>query len=295
MVDMKNEIIKSEITNKIYEIRGVQVMLDSDLAILYNCKNGTKTINQAVNRHINKFPERFRFQLTIDEFNNLKSQIGTSSWNNYGGIRKLPYVFTEEGVAMLATVLRTDVADEISVKIMDAFVLMKKYISSSLLEQRYINNQVMKNTEDIKLIQETLDKFENKEFKYGTFYVNEVYDAYSCILGIFESANENIVIVDNYVDRTLLDIIRELNVSVIIITKKDKRRDNLINKYLSQYNNLKVIHSDYFHDRYFIIDKKLVYHCGASINGIGKSIFSITLMGDEDPKDAILNMINKKE
>ena len=100
---MKNEIIKSEITNKIYEIRGMQVMLDSDLAILYNCKNGTKTINQAVNRHINKFPERFRFQLTIDEFNNLQSQVGTA---NFSKVRSLPYVFTEEGVAMLATILK---------------------------------------------------------------------------------------------------------------------------------------------------------------------------------------------
>ena len=122
-----NQIIVKEnkkIEDLIYEIRGKQVMSDSDLAMLYQCKNGVKTINQAVKRHINRFPDRFMFQLTKDEYINLKSQFGTSSWNEYGGIRKLPYVFTEEGVAMLSTILRTPVAEEVSVAIMDAFVAM---------------------------------------------------------------------------------------------------------------------------------------------------------------------------
>ena len=124
-----NEVIKSErIDNLIYEIRGVQVMLDSVLARLYGCVNGTKTINQAVKRHINKFPERYMFQLTEIEYKNLKSQFGTTNLNNYGGVRKLPYAFTEQGVAMLATILRTQVADIISMKIIDAFVYMKKYM-----------------------------------------------------------------------------------------------------------------------------------------------------------------------
>jgi len=148
-----NQVIEE---NMIYEIRGKQVMLDSDLAKLYQCKNGTKTINQAVNRHTNRFPERFMFQLTSEEFKNLRFQIGTA---NYQMVRTLPYVFTEQGVAMLATILRTPVAEEISIQIMDAFVEMKKYISSNLIEQRYINNQVMKNTEDIKLLQESFSKF----------------------------------------------------------------------------------------------------------------------------------------
>ena len=127
-----NSIIEKEsnIENMIYEIRGKQVMLDSDLAKLYQCKNGTKTINLAVKRHINRFPERFMFQLKRDEFINLKFQIETSSWNNYGGVRKLPYAFTEQGVAMLATILRTSVAEEVSIQIKDAFVAMRKYIST---------------------------------------------------------------------------------------------------------------------------------------------------------------------
>ena len=123
---MNDVITKENIQNKIYEIRGKQVKLDSDLAILYHCSNGTKTLNQTVKRNIERFPEDFYFQLNEYEFANLKSQFGTSSWNNHGGIRKLPYAFTEQGVAMLASVLRTVVAAEVSVKIMRAFVLMRQ-------------------------------------------------------------------------------------------------------------------------------------------------------------------------
>ena len=128
-----NDLVKGEIDikNLIYEIRGVQVMLDSDLAKLYECANGTKSINLAVKRHINRFPERFMFQLTKEELNNLRFQFETAIENNMS--RSLPFVFTEQGVAMLATVLRTSVAEEVSIKIMDAFVAMRKYISSNLL------------------------------------------------------------------------------------------------------------------------------------------------------------------
>ena len=140
---------EKQIDNLIYEIRGIEVMLDSDLAKLYECANGTKTINQAVKRHIKKFPERYMFQLTKEEYIKLRSQSGTLEVDGVGKHSKyLPHVFTEQGVAMLATVLRTKVAEEISIQIMDAFVAMRKYIGSNLLEQKYINNQVIKNTED---------------------------------------------------------------------------------------------------------------------------------------------------
>lgn len=128
------EVENLNIEGIIYEIRGKQVMLDSDLARLYECKNGTKTINQAVKRHINKFPERYMFQLTKSEYDNLKSQFGTSSFNNYDGVRKMPYVFTEQGVAMLATILKSKVAVQTSIKIMDTFVNMRKYISNNLYQ-----------------------------------------------------------------------------------------------------------------------------------------------------------------
>lgn len=131
---------KIEIENLIYEIRGKQVMLDSDLASLYECANSTKTINQAVNRHSDRFPEDFYFQLTKNEYLNLKSQPGTSSLKEYGAVRKMPFVFTEQGVVMLATILRTEVASQISITIMRAFVRMRKYILSNLVEQKCINN-----------------------------------------------------------------------------------------------------------------------------------------------------------
>lgn len=185
-----NEIIETEnkVENMIFEIRGKQVMLDSDLAKIYQCKNGTKSINLAVRRNLNRFPERFMFQLTKEEFENLRFQLETSSWNNYGGIRKLPYAFTEQGVAMLATVIRTEVAEEISIKIMDAFVAMRKYIGSNLIEQKYINNQVKKNTEDIKLLQYSFSKFEEKRKVNEIYFNGQIYDAYSKIYEIFNEA-----------------------------------------------------------------------------------------------------------
>ncbi len=140
-----NNLVKDEtnIEKLIYEIRGVQVMLDSDLARLYECANGTKTINQAIKRNLERFPNDFYFQLTKEELFDLKSQIGTSSWNSYGGVRKLPYAFTEQRVAMLATVIKTSIAAGMSVNIMRAFVAMRKYISKNLIEQNNINNLVL--------------------------------------------------------------------------------------------------------------------------------------------------------
>ena len=190
---MNEIIVKDEvkIEDLIYEVRGVQVMFDSDLAKLYECKNGTKSINLAVNRNLDRFPEDFYFQLKEEEYNNLKFQIETSSSkNNYGGVRKLPYVFTEQGVAMLATVLRTEVASKMSVAIMRAFVVMRKYISSNLIQQKYINNQVLKNTEEIKILQESFQKFEEKKKVNEIYFNGQIFDAYSKIQEIFKSATK---------------------------------------------------------------------------------------------------------
>ena len=164
-----NEVVN--IKNKIYKIRGVEVMLDSDLAKLYKCTNGTKSINLAVNRNIEKFPEDFYFQLTKEEYNDLKFQIETSSWNDYGGIRKLPYVFTEQGVAMLATVLHTKVAAEVSVDIMRAFVLMRKTLNSLinydkkfyLIENKLLNIDTKLIEYDSKL-NEIFDNFKERSY-----------------------------------------------------------------------------------------------------------------------------------
>ena len=161
-------------------------MLDSDLARLYECTNGTKDVNKAVNRNIEQFPKDFYFQLTKEEYDNLKFQNGTSRLSSHGGIRKLPYVFTEQGVSMLASVLRTSVASTVSVNIMRAFVVMKKYISKTLLEQTYINELVLKDSKRIDLLEETLSKF--KEKSNHLFFEGQIYDAYSKISEIFRNA-----------------------------------------------------------------------------------------------------------
>lgn len=293
---MKDLIIKDniEIENLIYEVRGVQVMLDSDLARLYECANGTKTINQAVKRHQNRFPNDFYFQLTKNEYDNLKSQVGTSSFDNYGGIRKLPYVFTEQGVAMLATILRTSVAEEVSINIMRAFVSMRKYMSTTLLEQKYINNLVLIHDSNIKLLQETFSKFEEKKKNNEIYFNGQIYDAYYKIYEIFKETKSKLIIIDAYADNTILDIIKRLDIDVIIITKANNlltKQD--IEKYHKQYHNLSVIYNNTFHDRYFILDESIIYHCGASINRIGYKTCSITLIGDEEVKSYLMSKIKK--
>lgn len=286
-----NTIMNEEykIENMIYEVRGKQVMLDSDLAKLYQCANGTKTINLAVKRHIKRFPERFMFQLTKEENDNLRFQLETT--NNM--TRSLPYVFTEQGVAMLATVLRTEIAEEISIKIMDAFIAMRKYISTNLIEQGYINNQVLKNTENIKLLQESFHQFEERKKVNEIYFNGQIYDAYSKIIDIFKSAKKELIIIDGYCDKSLLDMIRQLKINIILITKDNGKLSKIdIEKYHQQYHNLTVIYDDTFHDRYFITDNESFYHSGTSIHHAGNRTFSINILEDETVKKALLHCIN---
>ena len=287
----KEEIV---IENLIYEIRGKQVMLDSDLAKLYECANGTKTLNLAVKRHINRFPERFMFRLSRDEYYKiLRFQSETLEFDQGRYSKYLPYVFTEQSVAMLATVLRTKVAEEISIKIMDAFVTMKKYISSNLIEQKYINSLVIEDHDKIKKLENTFQKFEEKRKDNEIYFNGQIYDAYSKIQDIFKIATNKLIIIDAYADKTILDIIKRLNVFVTIITKKDNLLTHQdIKKYNSQYHNLKVIYDNTFHDRYFMIDDNDIYHCGTSINRIGYKTFSINLIGDTEVRKMLFNKVN---
>lgn len=292
-----NEIINKDdikIENLIYEIRGKQVMFDSDLARLYECVNGTKTINLAVKRHINRFPERFMFRLTEEEVKNCsRFQFETLKERGHN-IKYLPYVFTEQGVAMLATVLRTKVAEDVSIKIMDAFVAMRKYISSNLLEQKYINNMVLEDHDKIKVLEESFNKLEEKKKVNEIYFDGQIYDAYFKIQDIFKEAKKELIIIDGYADNTILDIVKRLKVDVKIITKPNNlltRQDIL--KYNKQYKNLKVKFDNSFHDRYFILDRKTFYHCGASINRIGYKTFSITLIGDDEVCNLLLNKVKK--
>lgn len=287
-----NELEEIKIESLIYNIRGKQVMLDSDLAKLYECKNGTKTINQAVKRHINRFPERFMFKLTKEEYNNiLRSQIGTLELEQGQFAKYLPYAFTEQGVAMLATILRTNIAENVSIAIMDAFVKMRKYLKENIIEQAFINEMVLRHEKDIKLIQETFDKLEIS--KNQIFFVGQIYDAYSKIIDIMNITRDELIIIDSYADKVILDMISKLNVKVIFITKTKSLLSKLdIEKYNRQYNNLNIIHDDTFHDRYFIIDKSIIYHLGTSINYIGSKTFSINKLEDELVIQSLLDKIN---
>ena len=282
---MNNVIVKNDvkIENMIYEIRGKQVMLDSDLARLYGCKNGTKSLNLAVKRHINRFPERFMFQLTKEEYSSIYSrfQFETLNKNNQKqglNIKYLPYVFTEQGVAMLSAILKTDVAEEISIKIMDAFVAMKKIINTSLIEQKYFNELTIKNTEDIKLLQESFNKLNMKESNNHIFYEGQIYDSYSLVIDILSKARKEIIIIDNYAGKKLFDIIKNIKVNIKVYTENI---DNTARKkYEKQYSNLEIINTDIFHDRFIIIDNKILYRSGASFKDLGKKCFAMTKIDD---------------
>ena len=285
-----NDIIQElNIENMIYEIRGKQVMLDSDLAKLYRCKNGTKVINQAVSRHLDRFPDDFCFQLTRNEIENLRSQLVTSSLNDYGGRRYNPYVFTEQGVAMLATILRTSVAAEVSIKIMRAFVAMRKYIYSNSLEQKYINNLVMKHEDQLSTI---FDYFDSKDPVNEIYTKGQVYDAYSRILDILQLAKEELIIIDSYADKYVLDMISKIKVEVTLILSTTSRLTELdIDKYNKEYSNLTIIYNDTFHDRFIILDKKKMYHLGTSLNNAGTKTFAINKVEDTRWLELVLTQL----
>ncbi|HIU39791.1 MAG TPA: ORF6N domain-containing protein [Candidatus Aphodocola excrementigallinarum] len=296
---------QANIRNLIYEVRGKQVMLDSDLAILYGCINGTKTINQAVKRNLERFPSNFYFQLTKIEYDNLKSQIGTSNNNFYGGIRKLPYVFTEQGVAMLSSVLRTKNAAKISVNIMNAFVYMRRFINENkdifkrVIEiendTSYIKNALIDHEDKINKI---FNKFDRKEdLKNKLFFDGEIYDAYSLLVDIISKANKEIIIIDNYVDKVTLDILskKKVNVMVLLITDENKCKLNKtdINKFNSEYPTLKIKYTNIFHDRFIIIDDKELYHLGASLKDLGKKVFGVSKIEDKEYLENLKERISK--
>ena len=280
----------NSIQNMIYEIRGQLVMLDSDLAKIYECKNGTKDINKAVNRNKDRFPNDFYFQLTNTEYLEiLRFQNGTLrlEWGKFSKYN--PYVFTEQGVAMLTSVLKTEIASITSVGIMRSFVMMRKYISNKLYVKNYITNQVLKNTEDIRILKESFSKLSEQTKNNHLFYEGQIYDAYSLLIKILKDAKEEIIIIDNYAGRELFDILRDVKCNIKVITKNTT--EELINKYNKQYNNVKLIKNDTFHDRFIIIDKKILYHSGSSFKDLGKKCFAINKM----ESDILINILNKIE
>ena len=236
-----------KIEDMIYEVRGMFVMLDSDIANLYHVE--TKRVNEAVKNNPKKFPEQYSFILSSDEYKSLRSKISTLEVKNTGKghYRKyLPRVFTEEGCLMLGTVLKSDVAVNTTLLVIEAFVAMKKYISSNLIEQRYINNMVLEHDNDIKLLKESFSKFDSMSNEI--FYEGQIYDAYSLLLEILNSSKESIIIIDNYANKKLFDLLSKTNKEVTVYSKNID--EELINKYMKQYNNVTLIHNDSYHDRF---------------------------------------------
>ena len=286
-----NKIVVSDnikIENMIYEIRGKNVMLDSDLAMLFGYE--TKQLNRQVLRNINRFPENYCFQITDTEYISLRCQNGTLK-NGRGEHQKyLPYVFTEYGITMLAGILKSELAIKMSLRIVDIFITMKNYINTSLIEQKYFNELTIKNTEDIKLLQESFDKLNTKESNNHIFYEGQIYDAYLLLIDILSKAKKEIIIIDNYAGKKLFDIIKNINVKVKIYTENI---DNISKeKYEKQYNNLEIINTNIFHDRFIIIDNKVLYHSGASFKDLGKKCFAITKMEDNNILKELLNKIS---
>ncbi|MBX3164885.1 MAG: ORF6N domain-containing protein [Bacteroidetes bacterium] len=287
---MSNElsISQKQIENKIFNIRGVQVMIDSDLAEMYQVE--TRALNQAVKRNIDRFPSDFMFQLTQEEWNNLTSQNVTSS--EHGGRRKLPFAFTEQGVSGLSGVLKSETASKIHVAIMRAFVEMRKLIAN--------HNGLLQRMDGIERKQlETDQKFE-KVFKalegntiptQGVFFDGQVFDAYELASKIIRSAKQNIALIDNYIDETTLTHLakKKKGTSVLLLSKNISKQLTLdVQKANTQYGNFTAKTFTQSHDRFLIIDQKEIYHLGASLKDLGKKWFAFSKM----EKESVSNIMN---
>lgn len=288
-----NEIIEKEIIhveNMIYKIDGVEVMLDSDLANLYQVE--TKRINEAVYRNKDKFPRRISWITSNEEVSNLWSQNATANISSKSRIN--PRVFTEQGIYMLATILKSKVATEVSIRIMDTFVRMRHYINlnANLLPNRVLllEEKVDKNT---KRIDELFDKFDPKvivnEF---AFFKGNFYDPYSLVLNIIEEAKKETIIVDNYAGKELLDMLKNVSKKIIIISQNID--DVLKEKYEKQYHNITFINSAAFHDRFIIIDREKLYSCGSSFKDMGKKCFIINKINTKSILESVLKIIDLK-
>ena len=292
-MENKPSIVPKEIRNLIYTIRGKQVMLDSDLAALYQVE--TKNLNKAVKRNIERFPVSFCFQLTEEEVENLRFQFGTSSLS-YGGRRYLPYVFTEQGVAMASAILRSDIAVKISVEIMEAFVEMRKMLISNAALFHRLDNIELKQLEADQKFEELFKALESDKLhsEKGIFYNGQIFDAYTFVSDIIRSAKSSIILLDNYVDDTVLTLLgkRKVNVTATILTKSISNQLRLdLQRYNSQYPPIDIELFSDAHDRFLIIDYTELYHIGASLKDLGKKWFAFSRMDIEVGR--MLHILNK--
>ena len=276
-------VSKETIQNKIYTVRAMQVMLDSDLAQLYQVE--TKQLNRAVSRNLKRFPENFRFQLTREEYDEiLRYQIGTSNAGR-GGRRYMPYVFTEQGVSMLSAVLKSDTAIEVSIKIMEVFVMTRKLIGTQLpmfdrLER--IEQRISHHDEEFKILFDALDG-NSLTAKQGIFYDGQVFDAYSFVSKLIKSAKHSIRLIDNYIDESVLTLLsKNQNAHITLYTKTISKQLKLdVKKYNAQYPTIEIKRLDVSHDRFLILDDAVIYHMGASLKDLGKKWFAFSKMDVE--------------
>ena len=290
MAEDKNLVIEDnkEIQSMIYTFRGRQVMIDRDLAYLYNVE--TKALNQAVKRNISRFPESFRFQISDDEKDELVTNCDRFETLKHSSSN--PYVYTEQGIAMLSAVLRSDVAVEVSVKIMNSFVEMRKFLLSNREMFARLDRVELKQLETDKKLEEVFDYIATtKEVKQKIFFNGQIYDAFSLMVELVEKVGTELILIDNYVDINTLNILskKKDGVNVLIVTSgKGNLTDKDIAKFNSQYPKLTVKISKDFHDRFLIIDRKEVYHIGASIKDAGKKSFGITKLEVEELTKSLL-------
>ena len=296
---IQNELSHVDIRNLIYTIRGKQVMLDSDVAMLYHYE--TKNVNKAVKRNIDRFPEDFCFQLTKDEMDKMWFQNGTTSKgekNKYRSEKYLPYAFTEQGIAMLSGVLKNDIAIKASINIMRAFIEMRKFINTNKnLFEKVIN---IENKMDKKFIEQDkkfdiiFDQLQLEEnIKQRIFFEGQIYDAYSLIIDIIKRANKKILIIDNYIDDSVLKMLakKKKHVEVVILTSDKTNIQNIdIQKFNKEYPILKLSKTNKFHDRFIVIDNTEMYHLGASIKDLGRKCFGINKIEDMGIIEKIINV-----
>ena len=289
------ELISNEnIKNLIYTIRGKQVMLDSDVANLYNYK--TKSLNLAVKRNIERFPEESCFKLTEEEFKNLRFQFETlnKKTNNGGVTRKyLPYVFTEQGIAMLAGVLKSEIAVKVSISIIKVFVEMKKFINSNGQIFERLTNIEYKLLEHDKKFDSLFNELQkDNSFKQKVFFKGQIWDSYSLIIDLIKKAKSKILVIDNYVDDSLLKMLskKDKDVEVVVLTSEKSNITKLdIKKFNKQYPTLKIAKTNKFHDRFIVIDNNELYHLGASIKDLGNKCFGINKIEDRNIIEKVMN------
>lgn len=300
---MENEISNLQIEKKIFVVRGTQVMIDRDIAELYGVE--TKVLNQAVKRNIERFPEEFMFQLTREEIDSVKSQIVTSRnlfAGQEGGTRKLPFAFTEQGCAMLSSVLKSDTAVQVSIQIMKAFVSMRHFVQSNSqifaelksMREHQIETDVHLKESDNRINQlfYLMDKY-NVNDTQGIFFQGQIFDAYAKFESFIQSAQKEIILIDGYVDLSVLQRLakKKKNVNIIIYTNpKTKLTAQDIQTFNEQYPTITMNHTTKMHDRFMIIDNKVLYHIGASLKDLGKKCFAFEILDFSFIPDILKNI-----